>query len=190
MWLFVMRPKAETTDSAATPAAPAATAPGAAGLGTAVDKANGAVTASEQSAAATEAATGEPATTKPGAATSGPAAANAPANPVSSATVDPSQPLISALSDGKVVVILFKGAGADDEAAHRAVRAADGGRKSIVSRIVDIKDVGDYEGITTGVQVNLAPTVLVIGPGKVARAITGFTDSAEIRQAVGDLRRK
>jgi hypothetical protein len=104
--------------------------------------------------------------------------------------VDPSQPLISALSEGKVVVILFKGAGADDEAAHRAVRAADGGRKSIVSRIVDIKDVGDYEGITTGVQVNLAPTVLVIGPGKVARAITGFTDSAEIRQAVGDLRRK
>ena len=50
-----------------------------------------------------------------------------------------------------------------------------------------IGDVGRYEAITRGVQVLESPTVLVIGAGGKARAITGYTQPKEIDQAVSDI---
>ena len=50
-----------------------------------------------------------------------------------------------------------------------------------------IGDVGRYEAITRGVQVLESPTVLVIGAGGKARAITGYTQAKEIDQAVSDI---
>jgi hypothetical protein len=52
---------------------------------------------------------------------------------------------------------------------------------------VPIGDVGRYEAITRGVQVLESPTVLVIGAGGKARAITGYTQTNEIDQAVSDI---
>jgi hypothetical protein len=52
---------------------------------------------------------------------------------------------------------------------------------------VPIGDVGRYEAITRGAQILESPTVLVIGAGGKARAITGYTQSGEIDQAVSDI---
>ena len=50
-----------------------------------------------------------------------------------------------------------------------------------------VADVGRYEAITRGAQVLESPTVLVIGAGGKARAITGYTQAKEIDQAVSDI---
>jgi hypothetical protein len=54
LWFVALRPKAEATDSTPLPAPSAATAPGTKGLGTAVDKAKGAVATSDAAANASE----------------------------------------------------------------------------------------------------------------------------------------
>jgi hypothetical protein len=52
---------------------------------------------------------------------------------------------------------------------------------------IPVQDVGDYNALTTGVQVLQAPTVLVIGPDHKARTITGYTEVKEIDQTVSDV---
>jgi hypothetical protein len=54
LWFVALRPKAEATDSTPLPTPSAATAPGTKGLGTAVDKAKGAVATSDAAAKASE----------------------------------------------------------------------------------------------------------------------------------------
>ncbi len=66
----------------------------------------------------------------------------------------------------------------------RAVPRRDG---RLVVKTSPISRLGRYEAITRGVKVLAAPTVLVIGPGPSARAITGFTTTAEINQAVSEM---
>jgi hypothetical protein len=181
-----------------------ATAPGQAGLQSAIDKANNAVGVSKQSAARSEqaaaAASGDasPTTSTPGSAPSATKAAKPaatakpaakPAKPLPKlAPGDKSGPILQNLADGKVVVALFFNPhGADDNAALRAVRGANrhGGR--VIVHSIPIADVGDYDAITTGVQVLEAPTVIVIGPDNKARTIVGYTDVKEIDQTVGDV---
>jgi hypothetical protein len=60
--------------------------------------------------------------------------------------------------------------------------------KHVATAVAPIAKVGAYRAITTGVQVLTAPTVLVIGKDHKAKAITGLTDAAELRQLVGDVR--
>jgi hypothetical protein len=191
----ILRPK---TDSGSTPAA--ATAPGQAGLQSAIDKANNAVGVSKASAKRSEQAA---------AAASGDAAASAaaPAKPSATATAKPAKPaaapakplpkleagdrsgpILRDLSDGKVVVALFFNPhGADDNAALRAVRGADRHHGRVVVHSIPIQDVGDYNALTSGVQILQAPTVLVIGPNHKARPIVGYTEVKEIDQTVGDV---
>lgn len=127
-----------------------------------------------------------PATAAPKA-TTGIRAATAPATRGDAAPGDPSRPLIAALDAGRVAVVLFHaGAGADDRAARDALDGVRG--PGITKRTVAIERVGDYEAITRGVQVTGSPTVLVISPDRRARTITGYTDTAEITQAIGDMR--
>ena len=139
---------------------------------------------------AATAATAKPA--KP-AATAKPAAAK-PAKPAKpgladdAAPGDPSRPLLASVDAGKVVVVLFWNKNAsDDRATRRGLRSIDLHGGKVVASAVPIGDVGRYEAITRGVQVLESPTVLVIGAGGKARAITGYTQAKEIDQAVSDI---
>jgi hypothetical protein len=189
--------------SGSTPAA--ATAPGMNGLQTAVDKANNTVGVSKQSATqheqAANAASGDTAApgqaTKP-AATKAASSAKPPVKPVPAAKPakpqpklapgDKSGPMLANLAHGKVVVALFYNPhGADDNAALRAVRSADRHHGRVVVHSIPIGSVGDYDAITTGIQVMEAPTIIVIGPNHKARTIVGYTEVKEVDQTVGDV---
>jgi hypothetical protein len=193
----ILAPKSDSGSS--TPAS--ATAPGQAGLQSSIDKANNAVGTSKASAtaheqaAATASGDATPATqaAKPSATTatgkSAAAKPAAPAKPQPKLTEgDLSGPILQDLSDGKVVVALFFNAhGADDNAALRAVRAADRHHGKVVVHSIPIDAVGDYDALTTGVLVLQAPTVLVIAPDHKARTIVGYTEVKEVDQMVSDL---
>jgi hypothetical protein len=104
--------------------------------------------------------------------------------------VDPSDRLLAFLAKGKTLVILFHGDGVDDRAARKAVhRTALADPKHVVSAYVPIAQVGKYEAITSDVNILAAPTILVIGTDGKATVLTGYVDTAVVRQAVGDARR-
>ena len=192
LWATVLRPKGADT----TPA-PEPTAPGVAGLTRAVDKANGAAATSDAANARIDAASGgQDAASTGGTAAPRTAAPAAPAVPAAAgdakalagvAAGDPSAPLVRALGDGKVAVLLFAGRrAADDRAARRAVRGVRTRHRAVVVKVVAPRAVGKYEAITRGAKVSQFPTLLVIGPDKVAKPITGFTTGGEVDQAVAD----
>lgn len=190
LWATVLRPKGADTASTPPP-----TAPGVAGLARAVDKANGAVAVSAAANAKVDAATGGQDAT---AASPAPGAQSAPAHtaaapkptalPVAGvAAGDPSVPLVRALGQAKVVVLLFAGTrAADDRAARQAMRGVSRHGGTVMVKVAAPRLVGDYEAITRGVNVNQFPTVLVIGPDKVAKPIVGFTTAGEVDQLVSD----
>ena len=207
MWFTVLRPKPATDASSPAPAASQPVAPGVKGLANAVGKAKGAVATSAAANAKVQAATGSaPAASKPAASKAtatkaaapavkakakAPAAKPAAAKPAAAATTDPSHTLFALLAKGKTVVLLFHGDGADDRAARKAVhRVALHDAKHVVSAYADIAKVGDYQAITSGVDVTTAPTILVIGSDKKAQVLTGYVDAGVIEQAVADARRQ
>jgi hypothetical protein len=180
--------------------APAPQAPGQQGLENAIGKANNAVAQSKSSANRTEqaaaAASGDstasaskPAATPAAKKASAAKPAAAPAKPLPKlAKGDRSGPMLRNLSNGKVVVALFYNPhGADDNAALRAVRTADRHHGKVIVHSIPVDHVGDYDALTTGVQVLQAPTILVIGPNFKARTIVGYTEVKEVDQMVGDV---
>jgi hypothetical protein len=203
VWFLVLRPKPVTGSE------PAVTPPGVTGLANDVAKANKAVDASNAAAARREAAAnavGGSSTTaaKPSATSAKPTATTATAKPAKPAAAvakpakpgladdaapgDPSRPLLADVDAGKLVVVLFWNKNAsDDRATRRGLRSIDLHAGKVVASAVPIGDVGRYEAITRGVQVLESPTVLVIGAGGKARAITGYTQAKEIDQAVSDI---
>lgn len=204
-WFTVLKPSDEVS-TAPLPgeagAAPAATStpktaavPGAAGLGTAVAKANAAVQTSSTAAAATEAATGGEETTAAKAPAPAPAAAKAaPATGITAATAvgsepaDPSGRVLRAVQGGKVAVVLFSSdLASDDRKVRRALATADRHGGKVVTRSVPIADVAKWSAITEGVEVLQSPTLLVIGKGNVARRIVGYVDTRGIDQLVADV---
>jgi hypothetical protein len=191
LWFAVLRPKPVTDNQ------PATTAPGVTGLANDVAKAKGAATTSDAANAATEAAangvdgsgtaatpsTGTAVTPTPGATSSKPAASDLAADAVAG---DPSRAVLSAVDAGKVAVVLFWNRKAsDDRATRQALRHVERHHGKVVTRAVPVSQVGKYEAITRGAQVLESPTVLVIGAGGKARAITGYTQASEINQLVG-----
>lgn len=201
MWFTVLRPKSTTSS-------PAAPAPGVAGLSTAIDKAHGAAATSDAANSAIQSATGAAATPS-GTATAKPAAAPGKAHatkaaPVVKATAkkpaaaakaatkpatDPSLPLLAKLAKGKTIVFLFHGHGADDRAARRAVRGATRGDRHVIVASAPIGRVGDYQALTSDIEVLTAPTILVIGADRRATTLTGYVDQRNVAQAIGDARR-
>lgn len=178
---------------AAAPAAPKA--PGQAGLESAVSKAKSAVATSERAPAnglsdqaaedpeATTAATG---TATPKAAATGTTGASAAEQ--DAADGDRAKPLLDAVAGGKVVALLFYNPKAtDDRATRRALLSVPrrGGR--LVVRAVSVKDVAQYQAITSGVPVQQSPTLMVFGADKQARTLTGYADTRSIDQLVGDV---
>ena len=187
LWFAVLRPK-PASEPAST------TAPGVTGLANDVAKAKGAVNASNAATAGSEAAAkavgGEGTTAAPaanGTATQ-PAAAAKPAKPGladDAVAGDPSKAVLADVDAGKVAVVLFwNDKASDDRATRSALRDVDTHHGKVVTRAVPIGDVGKYEAITRGAQVLESPTVLVIGAGGKARAITGYTQAKEIDELV------
>jgi hypothetical protein len=197
LWFVVLRPKAGAD------AVPASTpAPGVTGLANDAAKAQAAVDASKAAAARSEAAAnavgGSSTASKPSATAAKPSATTAkPVTPVKPAAPgladdaapgDPSRPLLASVDAGKVVVVLFWNKNAsDDRATRQGLRKVDLHNGRVVASAVPLADVGRYEAITRGAQVLESPTVLVIGAGGKARAITGYTQAKEIDQAVSDI---
>ena len=191
LWFVLLRP-APVTDVPAT-----TTAPGVTGLANDVTKAQGASDTSDAANAATDAAanaadgsgtavtpaTGTATTPAPGATSSKPAASDLAAAAVAG---DPSRAVLSAVDAGKVAVVLFWNRKAsDDRATRQALRHVERHHGKVVTRAIPISQVGKYEAITRSAQVLESPTVLVIGAGGKARAITGYTQASEINQLVG-----
>jgi hypothetical protein len=91
----------------------------------------------------------------------------------------------AALARGKVVVLLFwNRGGSDDRLVHQELRrvSSHGGRAVIAA--APIGSVSHYSAVTNGVQVLQSPTVLIVDRRRRARLLVGFTDAAEIGQAV------
>ena len=194
VWFAVLRPKSGGEAERASTAAPGVT-----GLANDVSKAKSAVDNANAASAGSEAAanavgaTGSTSSAATPSAKGAPAAKPAPkpAKPglaEDAAPGDPSRPLLADVDAGKVAVVLFWNAkGADDRATRRALRAVDRHHGKVVATAIPVSDVGKYEAITRGAQVLESPTVLVIGAGGKARAITGYTQAQEIDQAVSDI---
>ncbi len=205
LWFTVLRPKPDTSADAPLPQAPGVT-----GLATATQKAQSAVGTADR-AAAGEQATGADATDAAAAAKAKAAAAAAAAKKAATVTVtktpagttvtkttkkattkkapaNPAAPLLTALGQNKVVVILFRNTSSDSAAVSTMVRSI-GKRKKVVARLVSIKDVGDYKTFTADTPIQQAPTIMVIGPTKNVKLIVGFTSVGELAQAVADVRR-
>jgi hypothetical protein len=191
LWFAVLRPKSDSTSKSST-------APGVTGLANDVTKAKDAVTQSNTASANTDAAAnsvGSDGTSTTPSASSGtatqPGTTAKPAAPKSDLAADavagdPSKPVLAAVDQGKVAVVLFWNKNAsDDRATLQALRKVDTHHGKVVTTAVPIGDVGKYEAITRGAQVLESPTVLVIGAGGKARAITGYTQAAEIDELVG-----
>ena len=193
VWFMVLRPKPGGAVEPATTAAPGVT-----GLANDAAKAQSAVDASKAAAARSEAAanavggssTAKPSATrpKPAAPAAKPVKAAAPGLADDAVPGDPSRPLLASVDAGKVVVVLFWNKNAsDDRATRQGLRSVNLHHGKVVASAVPLADVGRYEAITRGVQVLESPTVLVIGAGGKARAITGYTQAKEIDQAVSDI---
>jgi hypothetical protein len=205
IWFVVLRPSSSSgpeatsapaesapSSDAVSGAAPASSATATPGVGGVDASQSASPPATGQSAAdASQANVGEapPATGQPQTGSSSPDAA-------AEVTVDPEAPaaeqaVLQELSSGNVVVMLFwDPKAADDRQARRAVRAATGGRKNVVVKVVPVKDVGLYESITGGVTIERSPTTLVMGPTMKAVTITGIVDELEIEQAIRRLSAK
>jgi hypothetical protein len=182
LWFVMLRPK---TGSEPAPT----TAPGVTGLANDVTKAKGAVDAANAASAATGAATppaaAPPAAAKPAAP---PKPAPKPGLADDAVAADPSKPILAQVDKGKVAVVLFwNDKASDDRATRAALRAVDRHRGKVVTTAIPVRDVGRYDAITRGAQILESPTVLVIGAGGKARAITGYTQAKEIDQAVSDI---
>jgi type II secretory pathway component HofQ len=189
VWLVALRPGPVAVEN--TPLAPTKAIPQARQAAAISDAAN----AKAQAAAA---GAGEPA---PAAAQAQAPAAPAPAV-AAPKTADPAAPasaakrsagarrdaaVVRAVSQGKVVVLLFWNAeAADDIATRGALRTLDRHHGKVVVRVVSISDVARYPSVTKGVKIAQSPTTVIIGRKGRTRVISGLTESHELAQAVGD----
>jgi hypothetical protein len=185
-WMLVLRPSPDVETPPAT--TPAATAPGVEGLSNAVDAANGAAAAQEAKDAKVQSATGEAtdaaAGTKaaPGSTTSQPAAANAAATK----GVLPA-PVAKAISDRKVLVLLFWDKdSADDRAVRRELKAVDRWDGEVSVQAAPVKKVSAYARITRGADVSQSPTTLVVDRNLKVTPLVGYVDARSVDQAVLD----
>jgi len=195
LWFTVLKPKASGSEPAPTPA------PGTTGLASDVTAAKGAAAASDAANAKTQAATGDsasaPATqagTGTGAATAAKgeakahgAAAKPKAKAPAGAPADRSAALVDALDAKHAVVLLFwNKRGIEDKAVRRSVARVSRHDGRVVVKTVPVGAVGHYTAISRGAKVLESPTVLVMGPDRKARAVVGFTTTAELDQLAGD----
>ena len=189
-------------------------APGVEGLTKAIARAHGAVATSQQNAKKLEQssaqASGESAAATPApqavspatqsSAAKSAAAASAPASTAVKADRSTRAPAVPAneraveaeLKGGGVAVILFwNPAGADDRQVRQQLRLladAHHAAAHVKVFVATANQVASFGSITTGIQVYLTPTVLVVGKSRQAKVLTGLTDTYSIEQAIEEAR--
>jgi hypothetical protein len=203
VYMLALRPKSDGASSApAKPAKQATTSPAhgpgssiPGGLGKAVTKARGAAGQSDAANQRLQQATGG-GSTSTSAARPAPAPAKAaspaarsarPAKPPAATpkATSASTAVAAALAKGKVVVLLFWNQQASDDRSVREELAhvsSHGGRALIVA--APVRQVSLFSDSIRGVQVLQSPTIIVIDRRHRARTLVGYTDRAEIGQAV------
>jgi hypothetical protein len=203
VYMLALRPKSDGAASApAKPAKQATTSPAQGpgssipgGLGKAVTKARGAAGQSDAANQRLQQATGGGSTsTSPARPAPAPAKAASPATrsarPAKRPAATPkatsaSTAVAAALAKGKVVVLLFWNQQASDDRSVREELAhvsSHGGRALIVA--APVRQVSLFSNSIRGVQVLQSPTIIVIDRRHRARTLVGYTDRAEIGQAV------
>lgn len=211
LWFVALRPKPTSTGgspaSSAAPAQAAPTAPGAAGLERAVDKAHGAAdtaSADAQRAASSDAESGSKAAATPSgdshtAKTSHSSAATATkttAHPAARGHVAahkrPADPNVrrvrTALRQHKAIAIAFVSPqAADSRAVSQEIRHVSGFHGRAFSLSVPLSQLSRYGFITRGVDVAVAPTIVIVAPNHDATTISGFADRYEIQQRLADV---
>jgi hypothetical protein len=97
------------------------------------------------------------------------------------------KPIVKAIRQNKVLVLLFwNKKSADDQLVHKALAHVDrwNGRVSVQS--ASIKKISKYGRIARGVDVEQSPTVVVVDPSLRATTLVGYVDSDTIDQSVVD----
>ena len=220
MWFTVLKPKPAEVEavtpaaSAPTAATAAPVAPGVKGLTKAVDKAKAASAASDATNAKIQAATGGNGTKAKATKSVATPKKTLTATPATSKAKAPATKAKrhhhregqgqGARRQGRPVRSPAGLPGQGQDAGHplrgQGLRRQGGpqGRpltakadpKHVVSAYVPISAVGDYEKITSDVQILGSPSILVIGADRKATVLTGFVDAPSVQQAVGDARRE
>lgn len=164
-WFLVLRPRAEDAGGGGSAPAPAAQeAPAATADGTGAQAADGADSAAR------------------GSARSAPRGSSADGK-----VLDAPGPLGVALRRRQAVALAFVDPRtADARAVREEIRHVSrfGGRAIAFS--VPISQLSRYRAVTRGVNVTVAPTVVIIAPDRTATTIVGFTDRAEIEQGLAN----
>ncbi len=177
-WLTVLRPGTGAVEPVAEPPAVVG----------AVSDAEQAVAQTDAASARRGAAPGAEGTPAPG------GAGAAPASIATGVSVDPtaaegegSRRVLAQLERDRAVVLLFwNGRSSDDRAVRRAVAGVDRRGGDVRVYVERLGALADYAAVTNGVRVEQTPTTLVIGPDRAVEAISGYTLTSEIDQAVSD----
>ncbi|HEX4108062.1 MAG TPA: hypothetical protein VHX88_08000 [Solirubrobacteraceae bacterium] len=110
-----------------------------------------------------------------------------PLTSVAAAAGNPAAPLIDDMHAGKVVVLLFwNPASSDDRAVHSALAHLGTHDGRVVVASAPVSQVAAYGQITRGVPIEQSPAVVVIDRQGQAVTLTGYQDTTDIAQAVGD----
>jgi hypothetical protein len=196
VWFIALRPKAAEEEPPPDPApaaqpADAGGAPATSAPGRVVEKAREADRTSQErrrrSEATADAQESAPSAPVPDAAAP-PPAPGVPSEPKQIGGVDTLPgPARAALSDGKVLVLLFwNPRSADDRAVRAAVRGLGNwsGNVTVVSE--PVRRLSRYEAISRSVPIVSSPTIVVVDGRRRARTITGFVDEVAVQEAVLD----
>ena len=188
-WMLFLRPKADTTETPATPATK--TAPGVKGLARAVDKAKGASATSDATNAKIQAASGE---AKTGSTAAGTASSSKSSPATGAATTADTSGLparVQKALDAKKILVLFfyNPKSADDLAVKAALKKVDRWDGQVVVQAADVKKVSRYTKIAKGADVEQTPTVVVVDRKAKAERLVGYQDTLSIDQAVVDAMR-
>ena len=193
VWMVALRP----SDEAAEPAAPAAPAPNVQS-GAPAESAPGEIAQQAQNAAsATEASSAAHAGEAPDAAaaagSTAAAAGSTQATPVSGGDPEAAEesglptPILRAIADEKVLVLLFwNPRGGDDRAQRTAIRKLPRHGGKVYTHVANVKDVSRYASITRGVNLSQSPTTVVVDPKLGATPLVGFSARYEVDQIVSD----
>jgi cytoskeletal protein RodZ len=115
---------------------------------------------------------------------------NVPAGQEAGASLGLPLPVAKAFAAHKVVVIFFRGAGADDTATAAAVRSFESGAGRGVAVFMDkLSNLADYRRVVEGLNVSQAPSIVVVDPSHKAKVLEGFIDAGSLRQFVADVAR-
>ena len=113
-----------------------------------------------------------------------------PAGQEAGATVGLPLSVARAFAAHKVVVLFFRGTGADDTATAAAVRSFKSSAGRRVAVFMDnLSNLADYRRVVEGLNVSQAPSIVLVDPSHKAKVYEGLIDAGSLRQAVADVAR-